>query len=102
MVWRIDLSEQLDAVRLFELIRKIEPHTTSFIRTIAPELSDDLLGEIAHSDWGNGVEENLALLIAIRESGRVSTIGYADPQEVLSLCHWTELAIESERRRHLI
>jgi hypothetical protein len=75
---------------MLEFLKRFEPNSGRLLSAISPHISDEMLIEIAAADYGEGIDEHLSLLEAIRDSGEFREPFHWYPGEVLELVRWSE------------
>ncbi len=77
-------------VNLDDELRQLNPVPTTLLRSIAAQIDDDMLREIAEADYGQDADVHLAALRHIRDFLEIPTPLAWEPKEVLELVRWSE------------
>lgn len=75
---------------LFDVGRIAGPNPESLLRTLARQIDDDMLHEMAAADYGMDIEAHLEPLRGLRDRGKVPIPFAWEPREVLELIRWSE------------
>lgn len=67
------------------LLRPYTPFRADLFHAVRPHVTDDMLDQISHADWGNDQKRHFASLMRVRSTGRLESDGWI-PGEVLYLC----------------
>lgn len=68
---------------------RFDPDSDALFNVLLPEITDDMLREIAAADYGNDIEQDLAPLKLFRDQRVVPVLDW-HPVEVLELIRWSE------------
>lgn len=73
-----------------ELLLRFEPEGEGLLREISRHIDDHMLTSIASADYGRDVDQHLAALRQIRDTGTFPPKMYWFPAEVLELFRWSD------------
>jgi hypothetical protein len=73
-----------------DLFARFDPEPNGLLRAISGHITDDMLLWIASSDYGLRVDEHLAALRQVRDTGTFPEPMHWCPAEVLELTRWAE------------
>jgi hypothetical protein len=68
----------------------LDPAADALLALLRAQIDDGMLEEIAAADYGHRIEENLAALRQIRDTGEIPVPLPWEPREVLELIRWSE------------
>jgi hypothetical protein len=70
---------------ILDVLNRLEPESEGLLRDISAHINDEVLEEIASSDYGQDMEKHFAALKQIRDTGQFPEKMYWFPGEVLEL-----------------
>lgn len=81
----------MSADKVLEIVRALPPDADGLLRIVSSHVDDEMLREIAAADYGTRVDEHLAPLKALRDTGSFPESWRSwCPMEVVELIRWSQ------------